>query len=255
MGSPTRAVEPPATRWVFPTTPLRARGELREVVGIGADLEPGTLLSAYRTGVFPMPARRGVMAWWSPDPRGIIPLEGLRVSRSLRRSCARFEVRVDTACAEVIDACAGGGGPGAGGSGGGDDSGTGGPGAGPRRPGDWIDQDIRNAYVRLHEWGWVHSVEAWDAQGSLAGGLYGVCIGGFFAGESMFYRQTDASKVALVGLVGLLRDCGAALLDVQWVTPHLRSLGAVEISRSRYLDLLASALARPQPAPFGGQGA
>lgn len=199
------------------------------MVGVGADLEPGTLLAAYRSGVFPMPARRGVMAWWSPDPRGIIPLEALKVSRSLRRSCARFEIRVDTACAAVIDACA--------------DS---------RRSGGWIDRDISDAYLRLHELGWVHSVEAWDADGNLAGGLYGVSIGGFFAGESMFHRQTDASKVALVGLVDLLRGSGATLLDVQWATPHLRSLGAVEVSRSRYLELLAAAVRLPQPAPFGG---
>jgi leucyl/phenylalanyl-tRNA---protein transferase len=238
LARPMRAIEPPRSRWVFPAeAPSGAGagdclGHEGEVLGVGADLEPGTLLAAYRSGVFPMPARRGLMAWWSPNPRGVIPLglgEGLRVSRSLRKSCARYEIRIDTACAEVIEACG--------------DS---------RRPGGWIDKDIRDAYARLHEWGWVHSVEAWDVYGRLAGGLYGVAIGGFFAGESMFHRQTDASKVALVALVNLLRDAGSSLLDVQWVTPHLSSLGAVEVSRERYRELLADALTRPQPAVFGG---
>jgi leucyl/phenylalanyl-tRNA--protein transferase len=200
-----------------------------EVVGLGADLEPGTLLAAYRAGVFPMPARRGLMAWWAPDPRGIIPLDGLHLSRSLRKSCQRFEIRINTSLGEVIKAC-----------------------SDKKRPGQWIDKNIREAYRRLHDWGWVHSVEAWDCSGNLAGGLYGVAIGGLFAGESMFHHQTDASKVALVALVGLLRDAGASLLDVQWATPHLKSLGAVEVPRTSYHTLLAEALARPQPAVFGG---
>jgi leucyl/phenylalanyl-tRNA---protein transferase len=233
-----RATEPPPSRWTFPNDPNRlaeaaGRGE---IVGVGADLEPGTVLAAYRAGLFPMPARRGTMGWWSPDPRGILPLEagtdeGLRVSRSLRKSCGRFEIRVDTAFDEVIDAC-------------GD----------RRRPGAWIDRDIKRAYRRLHQLGWVHSVEAWDDQGRLAGGLYGVAIGGLFAGESMFHRQTDASKLALVGLTSMLAAAGASgrLLDVQWATPHLVSLGAVQVSRGRYHELLAGALGRPQPAVFGG---
>ena len=237
-----RATEPPPSRWTFPSDPVRlaeAAGP-GEIVGIGADLEPGTVLAAYRSGLFPMPARRGTMGWWSPDPRGILPLEsgaepgaGLRVSRSLRKSCGRFEIRVDTAFDEVIEAC-------------GD----------RRRPGAWIDRDIKRAYRRLHELGWVHSVEAWDDHGRLAGGLYGVAIGGLFAGESMFHRQTDASKVALVGLTAILVGAGAKgrLLDVQWATPHLASLGAIEVSRVRYHELLAGALTRPQPAIFGGGG-
>ena len=169
-----------------------------------------------------MPVRAGretVLAWWSPDPRGIIPLDGLRVSRSLRRSCARYEVRVDTAFEDVIDAC-----------------------ADPSRSGRWIDAAIRDAYVRLHREGWAHSVEAWTHDGQLAGGLYGVWIDGLFAGESMFHRERDASKVALVSLVALLRERGARLLDVQWLTPHLASLGAIEVPRSTYLTLLADAL-------------
>lgn len=234
----SRAVEPPASRWVFPSEPPvpeeegveREQGRPGEVVGVGADLEPGTLLSAYRSGVFPMPVERGLMAWWSPDPRGVIPLDGLRVTRSLRRSCARFAIRIDTAFEQVIGAC-------------GDKA----------RRGAWIDDDIRAAYIRLHHWGWAHSVEAWDDYGRLAGGLYGVAIGGFFAGESMFHRQTDASKVALVGLVDQLRAAGAALLDVQWATPHLRSLGAVELSRREYLARLEEAVLLPQPTVFGGR--
>jgi len=241
-GAP-RATEPPPSRWTFPNDPVRVAEAAGpgEIVGIGADLEPGTVLAAYRSGLFPMPARRGTMGWWSPDPRGILPLEagaasgagGLRVSRSLRKSCGRFEIRVDTAFDGVIDAC-------------GD----------RRRPGAWIDRDIKRAYRRLHELGWVHSVEAWDEHGRLAGGLYGVAIGGLFAGESMFHRQTDASKVALVGLTSILAAAGAGgrLLDVQWATPHLVSLGAVQVTRVRYHELLAGALALPQPAAFGGGG-
>lgn len=199
---------------------------------MGADLAPGTILAAYRQGLFPMPVQeegRELLAWWSPEPRGILPLDGLRVSRSLRRSCARFEVRVDTSFEAVIDAC-----------------------ADPGRHGRWITPAIRDAYVTLHELGWVHSVEAWAPGGTLAGGLYGVAVGGLFAGESMFHHESDASKVALVGLVDLLRRNGAELLDVQWVTPHLASLGAVEIPRERYLSLIAEAVARPTLAAFGG---
>jgi leucyl/phenylalanyl-tRNA--protein transferase len=202
-----------------------------EVVGFGADLEPGTLLGAYRSGVFPMPVRGKVIAWWAPEPRGIIPLgpELKPFSRSLRKACRRFEVRVDTAFDLVIEAC-----------------------AELPRHGAWIDSGIKHAYRRLNRLGWAHSIEAWDSQGRLAGGLYGVGIGGLFAGESMFHLQTDASKVALVGLIELLRDCGATLLDVQWATPHLKSLGAVEVPRREYLERLSAALAVPQPAVFGG---
>jgi leucyl/phenylalanyl-tRNA--protein transferase len=211
-------VEPEPPPWRFPDPRLAGDSD---VVAVGADLSPGVLLAAYRAGLFPMPLQ-GALAWWSPDPRGVIPLDGLRVSRSLRRSCRRYEVRVDTAFEEVVLAC-----------------------ADPGRPSGWISQEIAEAYVELHRLGWAHSVEAWDGS-SLAGGLYGVAINGLFAGESMFHRRTDASKAALVGLVERLRAAGARLLDVQWVTPHLASLGAVEISRDRYLDLLADALeARP----------
>jgi leucyl/phenylalanyl-tRNA--protein transferase len=210
-------IDPPATSWGFP--PVEGADE-NGIVGVGADLEPGTLLEAYRTGLFPMPLgeSRGPMAWWSPDPRGIVPIDGLRMTRSWRRAMARYEVRVDTAFAEVLAAC-----------------------AEPSRPGAWITPEVASAYTRLHELGWAHSVEAWDEDG-LAGGLYGVAVDGLFAGESMFHHRTDASKVCLAALVELLAEDGVVrLLDVQWATDHLRTLGAVEVPRIRYLELLAEA--------------
>ncbi len=176
-----------------------------------------------------MPVRAGrqeVLAWWSPDPRGILPLDGLRATRSLRRSCRRYTMTVDMAFTDVIDAC-----------------------ADPGRTGRWINADIRSAYVALHELGWAHSVEAWH-EGRLAGGLYGVGIGGLFAGESMFHHGRDASKVALVHLVDALRGNEHALLDVQWLTPHLASLGALEVPRRAYLDRLRRALQTPLPPIF-----
>ena len=211
-------IEPPPSFWVMPS----AEGADSDGIGgTGADLEPGTLLAAYRSGLFPMPIGR-VMGWWSPDPRAIIPLDGLRVTRSLRQSCQRYEIRFDTAFAEVVDSC-----------------------ADPDRPHGWITTDITAAYTRLHELGWAHSVEAWSVDdGVLAGGLYGVAINGLFAGESMFHRRSDASKAALVALVAHLRAIGASLLDVQWRTPHLERLGALDVPRPRYLELLANALTR-----------
>jgi leucyl/phenylalanyl-tRNA--protein transferase len=198
-----------------------------DLVGIGADLAPGTLLAAYRRGIFPMPEHgvRPPMHWFSPVDRGIVPLDGLVVSRSLRRSVRGFELRVDTAFEEVVAAC-----------------------SDPRRDSGWITRDIAEAYAELHRLGWAHSVEAWR-DGQLAGGLYGVGIGGLFAGESMFHHVRDASKVALVGLVSLLTSDGVdgRLLDVQWVTPHLATLGAVELPRWRYLELLHRALSVPAP--------
>ncbi len=225
---PSRPVEPPPSRWVLPP-PGDADGD---VVCLGADLAPGTLVQAYRQGLFPMGLDGfAEMAWWSPDPRGVLPLDGLRVTRSLRQSLRHVEIRVDTAFAEVLAGC-----------------------ADPAREGSWIDDDIAAAYVELHRLGWAHSVEAWRG-GELAGGLYGVAIGGLFAGESMFTRQRDGSKAALVGLVDLLRDehAGARLLDVQWRTPHLATLGVVELPRETYLERLRLALALPLPAAFTGE--
>ncbi len=185
-------IEPPPSVWVFGDP--RAGDPEDDLQGIGADLAPGTLLAAYRAGLFPMPDRvvRPPMYWFSPVRRGVLPLDGLVVSRSLRRAVRAFEIRVDTAFEEVVSAC-----------------------ADPRRPQGWITRDIEDAYVELHRLGWAHSIEAWR-DGRLVGGLYGVSVGGLFAGESMFHRVRDASKVALVGLVSLLNAAGAGgrLLDV-----------------------------------------
>ena len=201
-----------------------------DCVAIGADLEPATVVDAYAAGAFPMPAdESSPMLWWSPLRRGVLELADLHVSRSLRRSMRGYEIRVDTAFGEVVDGC-----------------------ADPRRAGRWIDDRIRSAYVRLHELGWVHSIETWR-DGELAGGLYGLAIGGLFAGESMFHRRTDASKAALAGLVELLRDehADARLIDVQWRTDHLATLGVSEIPRAEYLHRLPALRAVPLPAPWG----
>jgi leucyl/phenylalanyl-tRNA--protein transferase len=226
----SQPVEPPSTGWGFGDP--AAWDPEDDLVGVGADLEPGTVLAAYRHGVFPMPLGRArdPMAWWSPVRRGVLPLDRLVVSRSLRRSMRDFEIRVDTAFAEVLAAC-----------------------ADPKRPGGWIDDRIRTAYHRLHDLGWVHSVEAWR-DGRLEGGLYGVAVGGLFAGESMFHRAPDASKVALVGLVALLSDehRDQRLVDVQWVTPHLEGLGVTEVSRVEYLAGLPRLLSVPGPRLVAG---
>ena len=170
------------------------------------------------------PHGTGATGWWSPDPRGVIPAGALRVQRSLRRALARFDVRVDTAFDEVVRRC-----------------------ADPAREGRWITDDVAAAYRRLHDLGWAHSVETWQG-GELVGGLYGVSIGGLFAGESMFHAVRDASKVALVGLVERFHADGdpRRLVDVQWATDHLRRLGAQEWPREQYLGRLSEALRAPQ---------
>jgi len=220
--------EPSATGWVF-ADPATADDD--DLVGLGADLSPGTILAAYRRGLFPMPSGEDAapMMWWSPRERGILPLDRLHVSRSLRQSARTMEIRVDTAFDDVVRAC-----------------------ADPERPSGWIDGDIVDAYTKLHELGWAHSVETWRDD-ELVGGLYGVASGGLFAGESMFHHARDASKVALLGLVEILRDEYAdhRLLDVQWCTDHLATLGVIEISRTTYTALLKEALDVPLPAAFG----
>lgn len=218
-GVPSPPIEPPPSRYAMPDP----RDALASgLLAGGGDLEPGTILAAYRAGIFPWPDATGTLYWWSPDPRAIMPLDGMHVSRSLRRTQRRgvFHVTTDRACADVIAAC------------------------GDRADGTWITPAMHLAYVRLHELGWTHSVEVWDGA-ALAGGLYGVAIGGLFAAESMFHRARDASKIALAALVERLRAHGFSLLDVQLRTPHLASLGVVEIPRARYLELLAAAIARP----------
>lgn len=224
--------EPAPTRYHFDVSGAEP-GE--DLVGVGADLEPGTLLAAYRSGLFPMGLGRngrGPIGWWAPDPRGVLPVGGLRVTRSMRRARRRFEIRVDTAFADVVAAC-------------GD----------PSRSGRWITDAVVRAYLALHELGWAHSVECWSGD-RLAGGLYGVAVGGLFAGESMFHRETDASKVALMGLTELLGADGdpRRLLDVQWRTPHLASLGVIEVSRAEYQRLLGEALECPLPTGLGHPG-
>jgi leucyl/phenylalanyl-tRNA--protein transferase len=217
-------IEPAPTPWLLPDPRSpRLDSELDDLVAVGADLAPGTLLAAYRLGLFPMPGdRRGEILWFSPVMRGILPLEELRVAKSLRKSMKHFEIRVDTAFYDVMIGC-----------------------ADPRRDGGWISGEIVEAYLELHRLGWAHSVETW-ADGELVGGLYGVEIGGLFAGESMFYRARDASKAALVGLVSRLSAApGPRVLDVQWRTEHLASLGVVEVPRADYLAQLDAALASP----------
>lgn len=216
-------VEPPPTRWELPPA---MEADEHGIVAVGADLEPGTLLAAYRSGLFPMrTGRDGPVAWWSPDPRGVLPLDGLHVGRSLRKARRRFTVTVDAGFTEVMQAC-----------------------ADPSRPHGWIDDSFVAAYTELHRLGWAHSVEVWSPEGELVGGVYGVAIGGLFAGESMFHRARDASKVGLVELVERLGQGRAVLFDVQWTTSHLLSLGVADVSRDRYLELLRDAIERPQLA-------
>ena len=222
---------PPPSGYRFDETALAAVPPGEDLVGIGADLAPGTVLAAYRAGLFPMGVGRHgrrPMGWWSPDPRGVLLLPDLVVSRSLRRSIRRFEVRLDTAFGQVVSGC-----------------------ADPTRAGRWITKDIERAYGDLHRLGWAHSIEVFE-QGRLVGGLYGLAIGGLFAGESMFHEATDASKVAVAALVELLREDGDArrLVDVQWSTPHLASLGVTQVPRQRYLLMLAEALRAPLPPAF-----
>ncbi|MEM1054346.1 MAG: leucyl/phenylalanyl-tRNA--protein transferase [Bacteroidota bacterium] len=188
-------------------------------------LRPSVLLHAYRAGLFPMadPDDGNRIYWYAPDPRAVLPLDGLRVSRSLRQRIRRktFTVTVDRAFERVIAACAA---------------------PAPGREETWISDEIRWAYTALHRAGYAHSVECWNADAELAGGLYGVRLGGAFFGESMFSRETDASKVALVHLVDRLRAGGFTLLDIQMQTDHLARMGAVEIPREVYERRLASAL-------------
>lgn len=188
----------------------------------GADLEPATVVDAYRHGAFPMPHGRELL-WWSPLRRGVLVPGDLRVSRSLARSARRMTVTIDESFEEVIDAC-----------------------ADPARPGAWIDGPIRAAYVRLHRLGWAHSIETRTADGELVGGLYGLSVGALFAGESMFHRATDASKVALMALADVVGDAG--LVDTQWRTPHLASLGVSEWPRDHYLQVVADLVKEPHPS-------
>lgn len=204
----------------------------QDLIGFSEEFDAALVSEAYRAGVFPMPLHDsgfGQMGWWSPIRRGILTLDGLRVTRSLRQSVRRYTTSVDQAFEQVLAAC-----------------------ADPARPYGWIDSEIARVYTELHAAGRVHSVETWDAEGRLVGGLYGVSQGGLFAGESMFHDPVhgrDASKVALVALAEVLADDYAEgrVIDVQWLTPHLAGLGAIEIDRDEYLALLEEALGLPEP--------
>jgi leucyl/phenylalanyl-tRNA--protein transferase len=194
------------------------------LIGFGGHLSPEWLLDAYRHGIFPWPITDfdAPLAWWSPDPRAVIEFDRFHVSRRLRRTCrgAKFEVTRDVDFAGVIRGCA----------------------MAPSRVGHtWLTPEMIDAYIRLHEVGYAHSVEVWH-QNDLAGGVYGVSIGGLFSAESKFYRVRDASKVALASLVEHLRQSGFTLLDIQQLTPHTARLGAIAIPRVEYLARLSKAI-------------
>lgn len=217
---PYPPIEPPPATAAFPDPRRLGTSEL---AAVSRTISPGLVLAAYRRGIFPWPISSSVVPWFSPDPRAIFPLEPEpHWPRSLRKTIRRgtFTVTVDRAFRAVIQAC-----------------------SENRADGTWITPEVMATYVTLHALGWAHSVEVWAKDGALAGGLYGVAIGGSFAGESMFHRQTDASKVAFVALVERLRARGFTLLDAQVLTEHLASLGCVAIRRDEFLDRLAAAQA------------
>ncbi len=215
---PVRAPLPvPASSWVLPDP---AHADQDGVVGIGADLSPPTLVDAYRRGIFPWPHPKAPLPWFSPDPRGLLRLDAVKLSRSLRARLRNsgWHTTVDAAFDQVILAC----------SRRRDDDGT------------WIIPAMVRAYRRLAELGWAHSVEVWDGS-ELVGGLYGVQLGAVFTGESMFHHQRDASKVALVDLAARLAAAGGAFVDVQLRTEHLTTLGVVDVPREVYVEELAAA--------------
>jgi leucyl/phenylalanyl-tRNA--protein transferase len=210
--------------------PPAQRASPEGLVAVGGRLSTNWLLDAYRHGIFPWPSNSyEPMLWWSPDPRAILPLDGMYVSRRLERRLrsGEFEATCDTAFAQVIAACASGAG---------------------REGGTWITPEMAAAYTELHRLGHAHSVEVWR-EGVLSGGVYGLAIGGLFAAESMFYRSRDGSKAALARLVCHLRTRGFQLLDVQQATPHTESLGVVEIPRQEYLKRVQQAV--EMPVEFG----
>ena len=204
----------PPSAWMLPDP---SEADEDGVVGVGADLSPSTLVDAYRRGIFPWPHPGVPLPWFSPDPRGVLPLEAARVSRSLRRTLRRcgWTTTIDAAFRQVVEGCA----------------------AERGSVGTWITPSMARAYGRLHDLGWAHSVEVWEGE-DLVGGLYGVQVGGVFTGESMFHRRSDASKVALLDLVDRLRTAGGVLMDVQITTEHLATLGATEVPRRRFLQVL-----------------
>lgn len=207
------------SRWEIPD-PRRADPD--GVVGVGADLEPSTLVAAYRMGVFPWPHEGMPLPWFSPDPRAVFWVSDVHVSRSLRRTLRRtgWTTTVDAAFDEVLRGC-----------------------GEARDDGTWITGEMADAYRRLHAHGWAHSLEVWDGD-VLVGGIYGVLTGGMFTGESMFHRTSDASKVALVDLCRRLHEAGASWLDAQLPTPHLLSMGAEPWPRTVFLERLTAVRGR-----------
>lgn len=233
LSPPFPEIEPPTTEVRFPNPRLVPQ----DVIAVGTDFRPGTLLAAYRAGIFPWPqsGRRGkeIVAWFSPDPRALLPLDRIAWSRSLRRTLRNhpYEITVDAAFRETMVAC-----------------------GAERAGGTWISPQVVAGYTQLHELGWAHSVEVWargDETRELVGGIYGVAIGCSFAGESMFHRRTDASKIAFATLAEHLRDAGYALFDAQVMNPHLESLGCIDVARDVYLDRLARAIADEPKNPIG----
>lgn len=214
-----------ASVWDFPPSNQMPKDDL---VILGADLNPETLIDSYTHGIFPMHieiAKKQEIGWWSPQQRGILPLNEINISSSLKKSIKKFTVTFDQAFDQVIEGC-------------GDE----------KRPKRWINQEIKTAYRRLFDLGYVHSVEVWNSKNQLVGGLYGVEINGLFAGESMFHKQTDASKTAMVYLVEKLKQAGGErIFDVQWQTPHLKSMGVIKVSRAKYLKMLPEVM-KTKPA-------
>ncbi len=206
--------------------------QTQDLITVGADLEPATLLYAYSQGYFPMHLHQDdendegqetkVIGWFSPKSRAIFPINSLRVTKSMKQSYNKYECRIDTCFKDVIEMC-----------------------RNVPRPLGWIDDEFIRCYVQLHELGFAHSIEIFY-EGELVGGLYGVGFSAFFAGESMFHIKRDASKVALMHLLKVAKAIGIMLIDAQWMTDHLASLGAVEISRAQYLELIRSSLSENQ---------
>ena len=205
-----------ASVWDFPTPEQMPKDDL---VTLGADLKPETLIESYKHGIFPMHLQienKREIGWWSPQQRGILPLDKINISSSLKKSMKKYFVTFDQDFDAVIEGC-------------GDD----------KRPKGWINKDIKIAYKKLFDLGYVHSVEVWNKKDELVGGLYGVEVNGLFAGESMFHKETDASKTAMVYLVNQLKEAGGErIFDVQWQTPHLKSMGVIKINRAKYISLL-----------------
>ena len=231
--TPWPPIEPFLTGIRFPDPGKNPR---LQVVAVGCDFRPGTILGAYRSGIFPWPhgdevdeSGEPLVAWFSPNPRAIFPLDREpHWSRSLRRTLRhhRWSITIDQAFGDVMRAC------------------------GETRPSTWIIPELLDGYERLHELGWAHSLEVWEdgpAGRELVGGIYGLAIGALFAGESMFHKRTDASKVAFASLVHHLRERRFQVFDVQVMNPHLLSLGCVSVPRSEYLQMLGKALENPIP--------